>query len=250
MKIFYRLSDGSYPKIRFPNATKENCLRNFLSEFHDPFDQMFLYADNVREDTFAWLKDLVESYNTLSDQYNIVLQRSTGGSSAASFRLVFEHALQLSDSELVYFVEDDYGHLPYSRALLFEGIARADYVTLYTHRDKFIPAGQGGNIFVGEDGAEPTRVIMTEHSYWMLTNSTTMTFATKVSTLQDDAEIWRKYTMGTYPRDFDAFIELRHKGKTLIMPLPTRSSHMMPEWSAPLIGTGFHSWDDVVVSKK
>ena len=38
-----------------------------------------------------------------------------------------------------------------------------------------------------------------------------MTFATLPSTLKEDEDVWRKHTQGTYPKDFDIFIELRKK---------------------------------------
>lgn len=227
MKIFYRLSDGSYKKERFTHATKKGCLDNFLKHF--PKEEVTIYADNVTDETYQWLQE-----------YGVVILRTNGGSSAGGFRVVFEDALKLPSDELIYFVEDDYLHLDNARQILIEGLERADYVTLYDHIDKYIPANRGGNPFIAGDGAEDTRVFLTKSRHWKLTNSTTMTFATSVKVLQEDANIWRKYTQGTYPHDFDCFIELRNNGRALVSPIPSVSTHCEPKWAAPLI-----DWNNV-----
>lgn len=227
MKVLYRISDGSYKKERHAHATKKVCLENFLSQF--PKEDVIVFADNVKDETFEWLQS-----------YGFELRRTNGGSSAAGFRIVFEEALKLADDEIVYFVEDDYLHLPKSKEVLLEGLDRTDYVTLYDHVDKYIPARDGGNPYIDENGGETTVVFLTKNSHWKLTNSTTMTFAAKVGTLRKDESVWRKYTVGTHPYDFQCFLELRENGRTLASPIPGLSTHCEPRWAAPLI-----DWDNV-----
>jgi len=240
MMIFYRLSDGSYPKVRFKYATKDKCLINFINRFE--FEPMYLYLDNVKDETFERIRKLAFSERTMYGmEKDTHIIRTNAGSSAGSFKLVFEEALKQADTEMIYFVEDDYWHLDNACAILLEGLEIADYISLYDHKDKYIPAAKGGNKFIGEDGAEQTKVAITKSRHWKLTNSTTMTFATRVSTLKDDAEIWQKHITGTYPRDFDCFIELRHKGKSLITPIPSLSTHCEPMWAAPLI-----DWEKII----
>jgi len=222
MRILYRISDGSYKKERYPHATKGGCLDNFLKHF--PREEITIYADNVKEETFTWLQS-----------YDCDLKRSNGGSSAGGFRIVFEDALKLPDSEIVYFVEDDYFHLDGSRQAMIEGLERVDYITLYDHVDKYIPAVMGGNPFISEQGGEETLVFLTKSRHWKLTNSTTMTFAATVQTLREDETTWRSFTQGSYPQDFNCFIELRKQGRTLASPIPSLSTHCEPRWAAPLI---------------
>lgn len=243
MIIFYRISDGSYPKLRFEKATKDGCFENFMKHFlieGNNHDRIELYLDNVKNET--WERWSVWSSLT----QNIHVHRSDGGSSAAGFRIVLDAALLLPDDVKVYFVEDDYIHLPNSRQVLLEGLEKAHYVTLYNHPDKYIPASKGGNPLIGDDGAETTKVFVTQSSYWMLTNSTTMTFASKVGILREDESIWKRYTDGTYPHDMQIFLELRKRGRSLIQPIPTKSTHAMPEWAAHLHGTQFSSWEEVL----
>lgn len=222
MKVLYRISDGSTPKEKFRNATKKYCIENFLKEF--PKEEVIIYADNVKDETFQWITDL--GCDTV---------RTNGGSSAAGFRIVFDEALKLSDDEIVYFVEDDYLHMTNSRQVLLEGLERVNYVSLYDHLDKYMLPAYGGNPYIGDDAAEETKVFLTKHSHWKLTNSTTMTFATTVKVLREDEEVWRKHSTGICPRDFDAFIELREKGRTLATPLPGYSTHCDVQYPSPLI---------------
>ena len=234
--------------MRFDNATKRNCLVNFLETFvfsygNDDSDQFVLVADNVKDETLTWLIALLQEYSRPGQEKPPHIMISNTGSSAGSFRIVMEEALKLDDDEIVYFVEDDYAHLPNSRTVLLEGLERSHYVTLYNHPDKYIPATQGGNPLIGDDSAEPTKVFVTNSSYWMITNSTTMTFATRVQYLREDRDVWEKYTKESYPQDMRIFLELRAKKRFLVQPIPTMATHCEPAWAAHLHGTGIKDWN-------
>ena len=245
MKIFYRLSDGSYKKDRFPLATKVNCFNNFLHEFRSIGDEIFLYLDNVQEETYDEFRALASYYNGY-EGHDITVKRTDAGSSAQSFRMVFRESLALKADDLVYFVEDDYAHLDGAREVLLEGLERSHYVTLYNHPDKYIPSKLGGNPLIGDDGSETTKVFVTPNSYWMTTNSTTMTFATHVWVLREDQDLWWKYTDGSYPQDMKIFLELRACGRSLVQHIPTKATHCEVAWAAHLHGTGEMNWDDVL----
>ena len=68
-----------------------------------------------------------------------------------------------------------------------------------------------------------------------ITNSTTMTFATKVSTLKKNEEIIRKHTSKTHPNDFQMFLELRENNELLITPLTGYSTHGETAWLSPFV---------------
>jgi hypothetical protein len=227
MKVLYRISDNGYHKQKLPNATKQRCLQNFLVQW--PIEEVTVYMDKCIPET----EEFLETYSELT---GLRLESINCGSSAQSFRHVVEEALKLPDDEVVLLQEDDYLYTDFSRKALLEGIERADYVTLYTCPDKFIPAKMGGNPLIGDEGGEATMVIRTPTCYWMLTNSTTCTFATKVGTLREDYDIWKKFCFNdpsqTYPRDFECFLKLREKGRSLIMPLPTFATHAEIAWLA------------------
>ena len=62
-----------------------------------------------------------------------------------------------------------------------------------------------------------------------------MTFAAKVSTLKRVEPILRKHTTGSYPHDFDMFLELRAQNELLVSSIPAYSTHGETKWLAPLV---------------
>ncbi|MDX2195270.1 MAG: hypothetical protein NW207_02545 [Cytophagales bacterium] len=231
LHILYRISDGGYAKQKLPWATKAHCLDNFLNVFGH--ENLHVFADNCNDETLQMLKNK-----------NVNIHLSNKGSSAQSWRMVAQYALQQFDlNDNVYFVEDDYLHWHNANNILLEGLAIADYITLYDHPDKYLPLQKGGNPLVKNNG-ENTKVIITASTHWKHTNSTTMTFACSLQTLKNDWDIWDKYTRGTHPHDFKIFTRLTSHGsisntifgksRTLISPLPAYSTHIEMAWLAPL----------------
>jgi hypothetical protein len=218
MKIIYRISDTGYNKVKPPYINNENCLKNASQIFKNA--DWLIISDNISEET----KKIISKY-----QSNIL--DVSVGHGAGTFNLALSKALKYSDDEIVYFVENDYLHKPNSEKILLEGFTTgADFVSLYDHPDKYI---NGANPYV-EEGGEVTRVTLSSSCHWKLTNSTTMTFAAKVSTLRKTEPILREYTQGSYPRDFEMFIKLRTEGYSLITPLPGYSTHGETAWLTPL----------------
>jgi hypothetical protein len=135
-----------------------------------------------------------------------------------------------------------------------EGLQIADYVTLYDHPDKYI---DGINPQV-KNGGENTKVFLTSSSHWKFTNSTTMTFASKVSTLRRDALLFKLFTVGIVkknipflkilrtkrtPRDYRIFSYLiKFKSRRLISPIPGYSTHGESKYMSPLI-----DWDKYII---
>ena len=254
MKInyLYRISDAGNPKVKLPIATKMYCLTNFIQEFKD---NIYIFADNCKVDTVDEIKRLGIT----------IIEISLGNS--ASWRFVVDYAIDnFNSDEFVYLIEDDYIHLPGALIALKEGLRIADYVTLYDHPDKYIDYRNGGpNPYISH-GGELTRVLLTDNFHWKQTNSTTMTFATKVSILKEDKIIWWKYTDGKIPRDFIAFRKLtnqkllfirkyyreylssylcfKKKKRILISPVPGLATHAETDLLMPL--TFWHnknSWE-------
>jgi len=224
MKIIYRISDTGYNKVKPDYITNENCLKNALKVFYDY--EFYVIADNCSSETIKMIyKHIEEDY-----VYHVSI-----GHGAGTFNLALDEALKLEDDEIVYFIENDYIHLPNSAQILEEGFKLgAPYVTLYLHPDKFIPPFQGGNPEVDQDGGYMTKIFRGETQLFGMFNSTTMTFASKVKTLKEDEAILRKWTNGTHPNDFKMFLELRDNGKALLCPLNTFSTHGESMWLAPL----------------
>lgn len=227
LKVIYRISDVGYNKVKPSFINNESCLSNAMRVFPIEKYDWSIIADNVSKKT----SDMILKYLS-SDSISHV----NVGNGAGTFNLALDDALEYDENGVVYFIENDYIHKLNSNTILLEGIdVGGDYVSLYDHPDKYIPARRGGNPFIENDGGEVTKVYLTKSCHWKITNSTTMTFASKVKTLKEDESILRKWTnMGEYPRDFDMFIELREKGKVLLTPIPGYSTHGETAWLSPL----------------
>ncbi len=236
MKIIYRTSNNGYSKIKPNYINNKNCLDNFIKNFGVP---NLIIADKVND----------EYFNELS-QYNIMIDRIELGSGAQSFKYMLDvyilnNKISNDDNEIVYMVENDYLHLPNSKLVLEDGFAtlNPDYLTLYDHPDKYINHSDGGPNPYIEDGGELTRVFISNLSHWKLTNSTTMTFASRICTLKADYDIISKYISTTHPYDFNMFIDLRSNGRSLISSIPSYSTHGETLALSPVI-----NWNAVLQS--
>jgi hypothetical protein len=223
MKIIYRISDAGYNKVKPEYINNESCLKNATEVFKD--SDWYLIADNVSEHT----NDMMQKYVSLNcTEYQSV------GHGAGTFNLALDKALTYNNDDIVYFIENDYLHKPESAKILKEGFELgASFVALYDHPDKYLDPSNGGNPYC-EGGGEDTRVYLTDSCHWKITNSTTMTFAAKVSTLKRVEPILRKHTAGTHPDDFQMFLELRQQGELLITPIPGYATHGETAWLSPL----------------
>jgi hypothetical protein len=224
MKIIYRISDAGYNKVKPDYINNENCLKNFCEVFQKQKNQfdIIVIADNISEATDY----MIQKYIPIEDIHYVSV-----GHGAGTFNLALDIALKYNDDEIIYFLENDYLHKPGSDKILEEGFNLGyHYVALYDHPDKYI---NGANPFV-EDGGEVTRVMLTNSCHWKLTNSTTMTFAAKVSTLKQDENILREFTSGTHPNDFPMFLALRENQHGLVTPIPGYSTHGETAWLSPL----------------
>ena len=223
MRIIYRISDSGYNKVKPDYINNENCLANATKEFDNSI--WSIIADNISSDT----NNMIQKYASRD-----CILYTEKGNGAATFNLALDEALTYDDDEIIYFIENDYLHKPGSEKIIQEAFELgASFVSLYDHPDKYLPPSKGGNPYC-EGGAEDTRVYKTDSVHWKITNSTTMTFAAKVSTLKENENILRKHTSGTHPNDFQMFLELRANNKLLVTSIPGYSTHGETAWLSPL----------------
>jgi hypothetical protein len=219
MKILYRTSDVGYKKVKPDYINNENCLKNFVRVFNKHINDIIVIADNPSDE----LLDGIKKYIPIN---NIIVVKI--GHGAGTFNTSLDIALTFDDNEVVYFVENDYLHREGSDIILMEGINMgAHFVSLYDHPDKYINAARGGG--------EITKLFLSLNSHWKATGSTTMTFASRVSTLKSVEKTLREYTIGTHPYDFEMFTELRNMKCSLLTPIPSYSTHGETEYLAPFI---------------
>ena len=225
MKIIYRISDAGYNKVKPDYIDNEKCLQNFCNAFYEHINDIHIIADNCSEPTIDMINRYINPAN---------IEKVSIGNGAGTFNLSLDKALKWKDGEIVYFVENDYLHKQNSPTILKEGFdLGASFVALYDHPDKYLSPQNGGNPYC-EGGAEDTRVYLTNSCHWKITNSTTMTFASKVSTLKRIEHILRKHTASTHPNDYQMFLELRNLNELLITSIPGYSTHGETAWLSPL----------------
>lgn len=225
MKIIYRISDAGYSKVKPGYVNNENCLKNFCNVFFDHIHDIEILADNCNEETLTMIAKYIDPIN---------IEKVSVGHGAGTFNLALDKALKLDNKELIYFVENDYLHKQQSPKIIQEGLSLgASFVALYDHPDKYMEPAKGGNPYC-EGGAEDTRVYLTDSCHWKITNSTTMTFASTVSTLKRIETTLRKWTVGEHPHDFQMFLELREQNELLVTPLPGYATHGETAWLSSL----------------
>lgn len=232
VQIIYRISDGGNPKKKIANGGKIHCLENCIRTFGR--NNIHIFADNCRNETLEMIRRLELEPKIISL------------GNAFSWRHIAEYSfLTFSENQAIYLLEDDYLHLPDSTRALTEGLELADYVTLYDHPDKYQTFGSNGggpNPYI-EDNSEHTRIWISENYHWKQTNSTTMTFCTRVKTLKEDWPFWLKFTSEGFPNDFGAFQFLQGIGswenrifggkRKLISCIPGLSTHTETAWLSP-----------------
>jgi len=187
-----------------PGASKQICLENFLKVFGE-FD-IRLIKDNCNEEVEKEISKILK-------KFPLIKQEKTELGNSGSFKYVYNKAIQNDKNEIVYFVEDDYLHHPDAVKVIFEGLTVGEYTTLYDHPDKYTQEYNYG---------ETSKVIRSKSHHWKHSISTTMTFASRVSTLIEDKDVWLKHCNGPHPNDHAAFSELR---KRLSVAIPGLAFH-------------------------
>jgi hypothetical protein len=234
MKLYYRISDKSYPKTKLIGATKEVCFTNFIRAFaevifggegppaEDHTPPMKVICDNCERNTAKMVQATGLPYTI-----------TTEGNAGSLWKTLVLALEECEDDDLVYFCEDDYLHLGSAPKLLREGIQHTDYVTLYDHPDKYTKYYNNG---------EFSKVIRTASSHWRYTASTCMTFGAKIRTLKKDMKIWEEYTSGDHPFDHDIFMSLNNKDRRLAVCIPGVACHTDLSFSGMINQMSLDPW--------
>jgi len=221
--VYYRISDNNRRGKAPSYFTNDNCLNNFLRHFSP--ESIQIIADNVRQETLDWLAGYGHE----------VINTKLGNS--GSFKFALDQAITRNDDDIVYFVENDYIHLPNAKQIMNDGFRLGvDYVTLYDHPDKYNPhynVNYNQTVYCaeGDSAKRPSSVLYSAISYWKTTPSTCMTFAARVRALKEDYDLLVKHfydAQGNFhkiPNDMGMFEDLRNKGRTLISPIPGAATH-------------------------
>jgi hypothetical protein len=171
-------------------------------------------------------------------KYTVNIVRVDGGTDAGCFTKMLDHVLSrddIKDDDIVYFLEDDYLHVPGFLKIMKEGFeTNSDYVTLYDHGDKYM---QG--YYEHYARGFQIQLVASKSIHWRTTPSTTNTYAMKFKTLKADQKIHYKHcdfpTIGKVTQDHPKFCELWNSGKSLISCIPSYSTHCDFAGIAPVV---------------
>jgi hypothetical protein len=142
------------------------------------------------------------------------------------------------DDTIIYFLEDDYLHLPGWCDILLQGFTlNPAYVTLYDF-DFFLNDSSFYKLFT------------TKSTHWRAVPATTNTFACKYKTLLEDYEIHKESSVNGikkkdgfhFSKDYDKFWKLsQNYNKYIISPMPGYSTHCDANHLSPFI-----NWKEII----
>jgi hypothetical protein len=150
-----------------------------------------------------------------------------GGSDWASYLYTWNYAknLNLNDDDIVYFAENDYAfrpEWPFKAKELFSTYEDIDYVTLYDHPDFYNP-----NHYPGLT----SYILPTKTHHWKTVPSSTGSVLVSKRIINEDFDIHT-----SNPSDRGRFEHLSaYKGRSVLAPIPSLSTHCEVEWLAPVI---------------
>jgi len=237
---FYRAAPVGGVKRRPEDFSKSRCLASFLKAAeHRPPDEVHFVCDGV----------LPEVITELMHERGHVHQLG-GIGNTPSFRATLDLALERgAQGDALYIVEDDYLHNDRSLETLEAAMQCSTsppraYFTLYDHPDRYRRSddakllGRSVELFGGR--------------HWRWSESTTMTFASHVETLEADRWVFRLWSARwfRYPHDRAMWRSLQRLGRYRLLPgaprrlhnvLPAEATHMELDMLAPTV-----DWRSVV----
>jgi hypothetical protein len=214
--IFYRhYNTSSNQSFRPQGFSYENSFNNLLETIKGYSNvELTVMMDGNKQGTFL-------------ENYEGEIYEFKGGSDAASFFETVRYAKNknIGDKDLVYFLENDYLHIHgWVEKIIelfstFEGLS---YVSLYDHNDKyFLP--------IYDDLT--SKIFTTKTHHWRTTPSTCGSFIIPKKIFDEDFDI-----LSTMEGDHNKFLWLnKHKGRSVITPIPGLSTHCMKGLMSPTI---------------
>lgn len=176
LNIIYRLceneADGNLRPHRPKWFSKQNCLKSFLNSLH-------LCKDHVDKVIFVHDGNPGSLLNMLKD-YDIV--KIYDRSNAQSLYKTFEIADQIGGN--IYFVEDDYLHMPHSIGKIDLVLPELKLVNGYDHSDRYTRT---------DDIDYKLQLIVRYHHHWRTAESTCCTYAVEENTYKQIKDVIKEY---------------------------------------------------------
>lgn len=191
-------------------------------------------ADFETSELSARFREIAEAGLAIKPELRII----SGGDQRKAWRACVDLVRQdivtgkVGANDYVYFLENDYMHVPGWVKKIDELVASGaewDYLTLYDHSDKY------PGLCASPDSARysnlKSKIYCTGSHHWRTTPSTCATYIVPVRVFLADLRLLR---LGIY--DFKLFKLLSYlRRRTLVSPLPSLATHSMTEFLAPAV---------------
>lgn len=225
VEVFVRAcfySDASAHKKRPEGFSHEACIDNLIETLDAKEANLTFLLDTARKGVAP---------HFISKYAKFPVEEINEGTEAGAFLRLLDYveSKRYHPETILYFVEDDYLHMPGWVGVLKEALTLPDiaYATLYDHRDKY---------FFSQYETLTARLFQTQTCHWRTTPSTTNTYAMKWKTLKEHIDIHRTFSLNRkISADHEKFCRLAEEGATLISSIPGFSTHMDPEFLSPCV---------------
>lgn len=226
--IFYRhYNTPKSSRGRPPWFSYEKCFTNLLDTIKDKDVKLNIVFD---QSSGNHLNNFIFQHE---DRFT--LHEITAGNDASSFFQTWHLAKNqnIPENDLIYFLENDYLHVSNWVDLVVEFFRdnpknmKDNYLSLYDHNDKY---------FYGMYNDLTSKIFTTKNRHWRTTPSTCGSFIVNKNVFDLDFDIH-----STVPGDHQKFLNLNsERGRLVITPIPSLSTHCMPGLLAPTI-----NWESI-----
>lgn len=225
--VIYRCCEGDTKgAFRPPHFSKINCLNNFLD--------VFKFNDKPKDvvvDIIAVHDGPVGTLHNMLQELDVVIDKIDVRSNEKSLLHCLNLGASLTNTDIVYFLEDDYLHTATGLAVLLDGFETAEQfnksniITCYDHIDRYV---RTDDIDRGK-----THILLGKSRYWRTAESTTCTWAIRHSTYIKDGvyEKAKKFKLN----DRELFRNLHSQGTILFNPLHGASTHCHIPFMSPFV---------------
>ena len=199
---------------------------------------------NLRAKIWVLLDGCPPQYEDIFRKYfdsdDLVLIRLPGIGNQATFEKQIDILLEQSESEAVYFAEDDYFYLPDTFKLMTEFLHSApdvDFISPFDHLD----------CYTQDLHHQQTWLRVFGDRHWRTAASTCLTFLTTRSTLQKTQNIFRSYSQGNF--DCSMWLSLTKKN-ILRFSYILRSMIKQPLMVKVIAKSWLYGWSQILWGKR
>lgn len=239
LAVAYRI----YPKVSQPARglpfsddklrSAEICLRSFKQSLQGLRVKIWAILDGCPE-TFA---DLFRKY---FDPDDLVLVPLPAVGNHATFGKQIDILLSQTDSDFVYFAEDDYVYQPNQFSAMLDFLRNetgADFVTAYDHLD----------CYTLEIHRHPKWLRVFAGRHWRTAASTCLTFLTKKATLASNEANFRTYCR----RNYDCSLWLSMTKFSIFNPVQALHFAFTQPWLARIVTKAWlFGWAQILFGKR